>query len=317
VTKKRKISAIIPVKNQPETLEILLRDLLAQQLPDGWDLEVVVVDNDSSDDTPELIKRFPVIALHEPRLGPSIARNTGAARASGEIFVFIDADAVPASNDFFCKLLNKAEELGQWGGMGGPILLPPWQQNNPIAYADHMACWSAWPAFRPTAPSGFQPTCFIVPAEVFRSVGGYNEEIRVLEDLDLQTRIIDSGRNNSSGDDTDLPMYFVQELGVYHHARSSLWRTIKHSWYWGLPTRDAWLTPVGYRSVFLHKRVLRWLALPRLFLFRLRSPLQVAWRVSKLRTLIGLPFLCLTILVWTAAVIVGKGQPEADRAAPV
>jgi hypothetical protein len=33
--------------------------------------------------------------------------------------------------------------------------------------------------------------------------------------------------------------------------------------------------------------------------------------------MVSLPFLLLTILVWTIAVIVGKGQPEADRYAPV
>ena len=63
--------------------------------------------------------------------------------------------------------------------------------------------------------------------------------------------------------------------------------------------------------------VLRWLYLPKLFWARLNAPLRCSWRVSRARALISLPFLALTILVWTVAVIVGKGQPEADRLAPV
>lgn len=313
----RTVSAVIPVRNQPDTLARLLAALEEQQCPAGWELEVIVVDNNSTDNTPEVIKAHRATYMLETRLGPSIARNTGAAAAAGELLWFIDADAIPLGDDFVQKIVSTAEELGDFGGFGGPILLPDSQRNNPIAFADHMACWSAWSAWRPTEYSGFQPTSIVIRRAVFESVGGYDTSLRVLEDWDLQLRIEESRRAEEGPDAPARPIWFVQSLGVAHHARSSLIRTIKHSWYWGLPSREGWLERSGAQVNNLEKPVLRWLALPGLFAGRAIHPLRTAWRESKWRTLLALPFLFITLLVWSIAVIVGKGQPEDSHAAPV
>jgi hypothetical protein len=63
--------------------------------------------------------------------------------------------------------------------------------------------------------------------------------------------------------------------------------------------------------------MLRWLSLPGLLLMRARHPLHIAWRVSPFMTVLSLPFMFLTLLVWAAAVIVGQGQPDDDRFAPI
>jgi len=312
----RLLSIIIPVKNQARTLNELLKSLSSQQQPPGWDVEIICVDNGSTDATPGVIARYPVTGIIEATLGPSVARNTGANQARGELFWFIDADAWPVDNDFLVKLVDTADELGEFCGFGGPILLPPSQYYNPIAFADHMVCWSAWSRLRPTGPSDFQPTSFVVPGHLFKLVGGFDTSLRVLEDWDLQTRLRRAGK---SADDTeDLPMYFIRSLPVNHSARSSLWRSFSHSWYWGLPSKEAWL---GRGSQVVSRRLdrpaLRWLELPRLFINRLRGPLFVAWHESRPRTLLSLPFLLATVLVWSVALIVGKGQPSPDRAAPV
>lgn len=314
---QRSISIIIPVRNQPETLEVLLSSLDAQVCPEGWAMEVICVDNNSTDQTPDIIRRHKTIYLLEKMLGPSIARNTGAAASVGELLWFIDADAVPLGNDFVSKIIATADELGDFGGFGGPILLPESQRNNPIAFADHMACWSAWNARRPTEHSGFQPTSFVVRRSVFEAVGGYDTKLRVLEDWDLQLRI-ERSRQAIEGPEAPLrPIWFVQSLAVAHSARSSLIRTLKHSWYWGLPSREGWLERSGISAKYLERPGFRWLGLPRLFLGRAVHPLQTAWRESRWRALVCLPFLLLTLLVWAIAVIVGKGQPEDSQIAPV
>lgn len=313
----RILSIIIPVRNQPETLDALLTSLDAQHIPSGWEVEVICVDNDSTDNTANVIKAHNTVYLLETTLGPSIARNSGVAVSAGELLWFIDADAVPLGNDFLQKLVQTADELGDFGGFGGPILLPQSQRNNPVAFADHMACWSAWNQWRPTEKSGFQPTSFVVRRAVFDEVGGYDTNIRVLEDWDLQLRIENSRALKEGEGAPQRPIWFVNSMAVAHSARSSLARTLKHSWYWGLPSREGWLERSGLPVVRYERPFRRWLALPGLFLLRARHPVYVAWRTSRIRTLISAPFLLLTLLVWAVAVIVGKGQPDDDQLAPV
>jgi GT2 family glycosyltransferase len=312
---QRCINVVVPVRNQPDTLAELLASLTRQVLPEGWVAEIICVDNASTDHTPEIIASFPTVkALREERLGPSIARNTGVAAGSGELILFIDSDANVIGDDFLARVIALAEGLGDFAFFGGPIVLPPQQMSNPIAFADHMACWSAWSARRPEGPSDFQPTACVMQRKWFEKVGGYRTDIRVLEDWDVQTRVVEC-RLAEGGE--KLPAYFVRSIPVTHSARSSLLRTIKHSWYWGLPSRKAWLRPGPNQYRYLETPVLRWLYLPGLFRARLNGPLRCGWRVSRVRSILSLPFLALTILVWTVAVIVGKGQPEANRYAPV
>jgi len=313
----RTLSIIIPVRNQPETLDLLLSSLESQIVPDGWAVEVICVDNKSTDHTPDVIKGHKALYVLETTLGPSIARNTGVAASSGELLWFIDADAVPIGEDFLQRLVATADELGDFGGFGGPILLPESQYNNPIAFADHMACWSAWNSWRPREQSGFQPTSFIVRRAVFEEVGGYDTQIRVLEDWDLQIRIEQSRQAREGLAAPVRPIWFVPGMAVAHHARSSLTRTLKHSWYWGLPSRQGWLERSGMPVARYTRPVLRWLALPGLLLLRARHPVQVAWRTSKIRTVLSAPFLFLTLLVWSVAVIAGSGQPDESRLAPI
>jgi hypothetical protein len=195
--------------------------------------------------------------------------------------------------------------------------LPRAQLNNPIAFADHMACWSAWNPWRPTEDSGFQPTSFVVRRSVFEEVGGYDAELRVLEDWDLQLRIEKSRQLKEGEDAPHRTIWFVNSMAVAHSARSSLSRTLKHSWYWGLPSREGWLERSGFRVKKYERPYRRWLTLPGLFWMRAQHPFHIAWRTSKVRTVLSAPFLVLTLLVWAAAVIVGSGQPEDDRLAPV
>ncbi|MDP7269870.1 MAG: glycosyltransferase, partial [Gammaproteobacteria bacterium] len=223
------LSIIIPVRNQPDTLDELLGSIGQQSRPAGWDVEVICVDNSSTDRTPDVIRSYDAVYLLETTLGPSVARNAGAAASTGELIWFIDADAVPLGNDFLQKIVTTAGELGDFGGFGGPILLPEVQKNNPIAFADHMACWSAWHQWRPTEHSGFQPTSIVVRRSVFEEVGGYDTDIRVLEDWDLQLRLEASRQLKEGPDAPPRPVWHVQSLAVSHRARGSLVRTLKHS----------------------------------------------------------------------------------------
>jgi glycosyltransferase involved in cell wall biosynthesis len=92
------VSVVIPTYNRSEPLEACLLTLAAQTYPAGrW--EVVVVDDGSDDETPAIVRRhataLPLTALrHAVRCGSGPARNTGVARARGDVVVFLDSDTL-------------------------------------------------------------------------------------------------------------------------------------------------------------------------------------------------------------------------------
>ena len=88
------VTVLIPVLNGAATVGDMLRALLAQAeaLPG---MEVLVVDNGSTDGTQAIVQQFPVTLLHEPRRGISAARNCGLRAARGALIVCLDADTLP------------------------------------------------------------------------------------------------------------------------------------------------------------------------------------------------------------------------------
>lgn len=90
-------SVIVPAYNASKTIEACLNALIHQSVH-TMDYEVIVVDDGSTDNTSEIVKRFPVKYIRQPNRGPASARNLGARKASGEIILFTDSDCVPARN---------------------------------------------------------------------------------------------------------------------------------------------------------------------------------------------------------------------------
>lgn len=306
----RVISIIIPVRNQARTLKALLDRLVALAPPPGWGVEIIPVYTDSRDDTLEVLRASSLPYRICTEVGPGAARNVGARHAQGALLLFIDADACPVGEDFLLRLVSSAHRLGRFGAFGGPILPAPGQRNNPIALADHWACWFNWSAQRKLQRSAlFQPTvCVVIPRAVFEALGGFDPAIRVLEDHELQQRMMRRG----------LPIYFLPGFQVTHESRGSLLRSWRHSWYWGGPFRSTYLAvtpnyglwfPVGHR--------LFWLNQPKLFWRRMRLVTRRAWRDLRWGMVWMFPFLALTILVWTLGVVWGEDQPHVTKAAPV
>ncbi|OAI54367.1 hypothetical protein AYO44_03605 [Planctomycetaceae bacterium SCGC AG-212-F19] len=86
------ISAVIPVFNGERYLEEAIRSILAQQYQP---LELIVVDDGSTDGTRELVQRFSTVRCdHRPHAGIGATRNRGLELAQGELIAFLDADDV-------------------------------------------------------------------------------------------------------------------------------------------------------------------------------------------------------------------------------
>lgn len=83
------VSMIIPVYNEQESIEACLRSV---QMQTYEPLEVIMIDDESTDNTVQIAQKFKVRLLRQEHQGPGAARNLGAREAGGEILVFADAD---------------------------------------------------------------------------------------------------------------------------------------------------------------------------------------------------------------------------------
>jgi glycosyltransferase involved in cell wall biosynthesis len=90
-----RLTVIIPVYNGAGTLPRCLAALRAQTFPSDR-FEIIVVDNNSTDGSADIVRRHAdVILLHEPAQGAYVARNRAALAATGDILVFTDPDCIP------------------------------------------------------------------------------------------------------------------------------------------------------------------------------------------------------------------------------
>ena len=107
------VSVVIPCHNCERTIEATLASALAQSLTD---LEVVCVDNSSSDGTPRLLEEAAkkdgrVRVISEPTLGEGPARETGRRAATGEWLYFLDSDDL-MGHELLSHTVSRGEDTG-------------------------------------------------------------------------------------------------------------------------------------------------------------------------------------------------------------
>lgn len=97
-----KISVVIPTYNRCRLIERAIRSVLAQTYKN---VEIIVVDDGSTDDTEEVVKRIEsdaLIYIKQDNAGACVARNRGIEEASGELIAFLDSD-----DEWFPEKLEK------------------------------------------------------------------------------------------------------------------------------------------------------------------------------------------------------------------
>jgi glucosyl-dolichyl phosphate glucuronosyltransferase len=130
------VTVILCTYNRCASLERTLQSVARSELPDSVCWEVLVVDNNSSDQTPAVVEKLSrqlpgrFRYCHEPTQGKSYALNTGVREARGAIVAFLDDDVIVERE--WLRNLTAPLEKGKWAGVGGRILmdevvsLPSW-----------------------------------------------------------------------------------------------------------------------------------------------------------------------------------------------
>ena len=133
-TKRKSVSIIVCTCDRPESLCATLQSIGEAEIPPGWEVELLVIDNGSAGlaRSTVLALDFPDVRLRwvaEPRRGKGYAYNTGLAAASGEILLFTDDDVrVPVDwIEKMCAPMVRGEADAVQGGVRpAPHLERPW-----------------------------------------------------------------------------------------------------------------------------------------------------------------------------------------------
>jgi len=134
----------IQTYNHAETLARTLESLRSLRCPRGIDYEILVVNNNSSDHTPQIIERYATIlgprlrSVFEGQQGLSHARNRALREARGEVLCFLDDDAL-ADQNWLAGHLRVYQRCANIVAVGGKIqLLWPKGQSRPKWLSAHL-----------------------------------------------------------------------------------------------------------------------------------------------------------------------------------
>lgn len=181
-TRRGTISIIIPTLNEAANLPATLEAIRAGFAPRG-NVELIVVDGGSSDDTVKIAKQSGAQVISSER-GRARQMNKGAAMARGEILLFLHADTqLPARFD-----LDVHDALADPTVVIGAFRLGIDGERFGLRLVEHLANWRAR---RRGLPYGDQ--ALFLPMWIFRTVGGF-PEFELMEDFALVDALRRRGR---------------------------------------------------------------------------------------------------------------------------
>ena len=178
-----KISIVIPAFNEERLIAETLRHVNAA-LPAfsrrDWETELIVCDNNSTDGTASLALAEGATVVFEPINQIARARNTGAAAASGDWLVFVDADSQPGLGLFD----EVAEQVASGRCLAGGCTVK-FEAGNYVVARLIGVVWNAISRVGHLLAGSF----IFCEAATFREIGGFNQDLFAAEEIDLSKRL--------------------------------------------------------------------------------------------------------------------------------
>ncbi|MEY4483123.1 MAG: hypothetical protein RL693_575, partial [Verrucomicrobiota bacterium] len=239
-----RFSVIVCTRNGASTLRSCLEALGRQTYPHH---EVLLIDDGSTDSTPEIARSFDFVRYHrQDHAGLSAARNHGMKLAAGDLLAYTDDDCIP--DEDWLLYLSSAFDAPEWVAAGGPNIPPPPRNETE-------ACVAAAPG----APSHVLindeeaehlPGCnLVIRKDALMAIGGFREEFTTAgDDVDICWRLRNAGGK----------LRFVPAAVVWHHRRFTVQAYLRQQSGYGhaeamlmthYPKRFAWFSGAHWRGV--------------------------------------------------------------------
>ena len=216
------VSVIIPAYNHADFLPTCIESISRQS--DGM-VEIIVVDDGSTDNTEEVVNNFRNIKYNkQSNSGPSVARNRGLAIAEGRFVAFLDADDIWLGG-FLATLLPVLENCNEnialvacgWryidirgDRIGADVLVEPQRFN-----------WRSMILGNPLTVSSA-----LCRLETIQKVGGFDPAIKGVEDWYLWLKLIDAGHQFASVAES-LVGYRIVKTGISHNVQGMFENTMR------------------------------------------------------------------------------------------
>ncbi|MDN5753314.1 MAG: glycosyltransferase [Nitrosospira sp.] len=181
------LSIIIPAFNEERLIEHCLQSIsasLAANCKPGFKAEIIVVDNNSTDNTANLARQTGARVVFEPINQIGRARNAGAAVASGDWLLFVDADSV-LNPGLLADILRLIED-GKSVGCGSTVQMQglPWWASWILQLWTRISILFRWAA----------GTLVVCRSDAFHEVGGFNQELYAGDEIGLSRQLKKWGR---------------------------------------------------------------------------------------------------------------------------
>ncbi len=261
------VSIIIAVFNEEKNISACISSLLAQTYQE---VEIILVNDGSTDKTLELAKKFPIKLISQKHQGLGLSRNNGSKLSKGEILVFLDGDMMfeknflqdlvnPIINSKFKGTFSKNEFISNWDNVWARC----WNFNRGIFSARMI------PENYPVEGSDFRA---ILKREFIKVGGfddtGYNDSWTLPKKLGYKPHVVEGAK------------YFHQNpdnlVEVFLHAKWVSKREYKFGWLGKILALIKFSIPVSFLvAIFMALRFLE----PRFLLFKIIYDLGAFWGI--------------------------------------
>jgi glycosyltransferase involved in cell wall biosynthesis len=217
-----KVSVVIPAYNAERTIGQTVEYSLAQAR-EPLEIEVIVVDDGSKDDTVKVAKSAGATVIRQENTGPAAARNRGWKSATGQVICFTDADCVPSAGWIENLLDGFSEErvgavAGSYEIANSSSWLAQWVHREIIERHRRM----------PPFVRAFGSYNVAIPRYVLDATGGFDSAYRRAsgEDNDLSYRIIKEGWRIAFRPQARVAHYHPEKVWKYllEQYRHGFWR---------------------------------------------------------------------------------------------